>query len=88
MAKKIGYEYRPNIAGVREIMRSTEMQQTLFGYAEGVVSRLAGLSKGAFSARPIGEPVTGKVSAHAFVITENYEAAHDQAYHNVLNKAL
>lgn len=83
-------EYFPLASGTRAIMRSKKTQSMLFGYAEDIASEASSMSEhgGEFSARPIGEPVTGIVSAHAFVITEDYNAALDQTLNNVLNKAL
>lgn len=74
--------------GMRAMMRQPSMQAGLFGFADEIAQRLNAANDGTYAARPIGEPVTSKVGAHAFVITDDIAARNEQALYDTLNEAL
>lgn len=74
--------------GMREMMRQPSMQAGLFGFADEIAQRLNATNDGTYAARPIGEPVTSDVGAHAFVITDDIAARYEQVWYDTLNEAL
>lgn len=86
-AKIENFKLKPK--GVREFMRSKEMQGALINAALGVARSLNSNSLGAlFTVGPVGEPVTSAIGAHAFVRTENRIAAEWNFQDDVLNRAV
>lgn len=98
MAKRVKYE--PSRKGMREMMKWNEMQDLMIWHANTVATEanyIAGDSYGGYfdslgepiyDVGPEFEPVTGVVSAHAFVRTANLAARIDQAQNDTLNHAL
>lgn len=88
MAKNLGDSYfMPNGKGIRAMMKSKEMQSLMFEYAQREADFINSNGDfGSFEARPVGEPVTGIVSAHAFVVTADWHARHSEAEYGVLQR--
>ena len=93
MAK--GVKYVPNRNGMREMMRTREMQHLMIGHALTIAERANQIADHSIKAGvpvydvgPKGEPVTGVVSAHAFVRTANLAAMIDNAANDTLNDAI
>ena len=80
--------FKVNRKGIRQMMRSHAMQAALFAPALSIAQALNASNDGAYAAGPVGEDVTSLVGAHAFVRTEDLAAAYEQAWYDVLNKAL
>lgn len=94
-------KYVASKQGMREMMRTTSMQHLMFGHAQTIAERANDIAAGDFDfeeaayyglpyydAGPVGEPVTGIVSAHAFVRTANTAARRDNARNDTLMEAL
>lgn len=87
---------------MREMMRTREMQHLMIGHAHAIAERANQIAAGdydfdtavygggvpVYDVGPTNEPVTGVVSAHAFVRTANYSAMVDQAENDTLLEAL
>lgn len=80
--------FKANRRGVREMMRSQGMQDTLVSAAYGLADRLNSAYEGRYDVGPIGEPVTSLVGAHAFVRTADRTAMLEQATVDSLGKAV
>lgn len=82
--------FKPKPAGIRQMMRSKQMQGVLFDAADLLASDITATAyEGAeYDAGPIGEPVTSAVGAHAFVRSANFRARLNQAYHDELSSGL
>lgn len=80
--------YRVNARGVREMMRTHEMQSTLVATAEDIAATLNATNDGTYDVGPYGEGVTSSVGAHAFVRTADIAAQYEQVWYDTLNQAI
>ena len=79
-------EYKPNAAGLRAMLNSPEMCETVTGIANDIAARANGMFKASgYQASP-GRP--GKKRCHAIVYTGDMHSVNSNRVHNTLQKSL
>lgn len=81
-------QYKSNIQGMREMMRTKAMQRCMLDHAEPIADAANALEHGRFAATPQHESVTSAIGAHAFVITADMYARHAEKKYDILNSVL
>ena len=77
-------EYVPKWGSMRKVMKSPEMEACVLDYAEQIASRARSLDGQVYGARS----KIGKVSAHGYAFTGNWDAVVSNKENDTLSKAL